>query len=279
MASGRLVVELATGARTGSVYRKRQGHLLPSQKSGIETDGALAERMPSELWPHATQKDCAGVVTVDVHAVKSHVSEQGAPWPDYLGTQGEPWVRGACGGRLTRAVFLVRHPFATIWSSMLVRQRNTTGRCPPTSVSRDMALGLHQWHLDAVAASKQWVSMVNFNGKHVDWSWRLWRRSQRDAVVFRFEDLQAPERQDFEFRRLFDYLLHGQPTALRLNPKVPCAVKAATQMHDAHCRGALLLNRAHMRGAFENEHYRTGDQVWKELSFLAEGFGYSRHSY
>ena len=114
---------------------------------------------------------------------------------------------------------------------------------------------------------------------HADWSWRMWRRRGRGSAVFRIEDLQDPGRASYELRRLIDYVFADQPNALFINPRARCALKRATQIHDAHQNGSLVMDRDQARRAFESKKFQTGDAIWKVVSKEAEELGYSRHGY
>ena len=243
----------------------------------------LALKMSSESSHLATQADCAGMAVVTVHGMTGLARPA---WPHDFGT---PWVKIVCGGTLSRAVFLVRHPFVAIWASLLARRvRDPAIRLPSIqNKNRTHNFWSARLHDTAVQTAQQWASMINYPGRvvrrrsmaHADWSWRMWRRRGRGSAVFRIEDLQDPGRASYELRRLIDYVFADQPNALFINPRARCALKRATQIHDAHQNGSLVMDRDQARRAFESKKFQTGDAIWKVVSKEAEELGYSRHGY
>ena len=107
----------------------------------------------------------------------------------------------------------------------------------------------------------------------------MWKRRGRESAVFRIEDFQDPGRASYELRRLIDYVLAEEPMKMGIKPRLRCALKQATQMHDAHRNGSLVMDRDQARRVFEDEQFQTGDAVWKVVSNDAEALGYSRHGY
>ena len=277
----------APSQKTGSIYgtRWRGVAKLPGgQRKKLAATERLALKMSSESSHLATQADCAGMAVVTVHGMTGRVKPG---WPlDY----GTPWVKLVCGGTLSRAVFLVRHPFVAIWASLLERRaRDPSIRLRSIQKkNRTRNFWSTRLHATAVHTAKQWASMINYRGHseghrsvaHVDWSWRVWRRSGRGSAVFRIEDLQDPgPRASYELRRLIDYVFADQPNALIINPRPSCALKRATQIHDEHQNGSLVIDRDQARRVFEDERFQTGDAIWKVVSNEAEELGYSRHGY
>ena len=246
--------------------------------------------MPSEVWKHATQADCAGVVAVAVHSFSAR-SRAKPEWPlDFS----KPWVKSVCGGAMSRAVFLVRHPFVAAWASLLARRArdpNIRLTSIQSTKNRSHRFWSDRLHAAAILTAKEWLAMIDYRGHveqlprrrqvkfHVDWSWRMWRRSGRASMLFRMEDFQAPGRASYELSRLIDFVFDGQPTALVINPRTHCAIERATQMHDAHRQGALVVDREQVRRALEYERFGTGDAMWKVVSEVAEQLDYTRHGY
>ena len=276
----------APSQKTGSVYGTRWRGLakLPAgQRKKRAATKRLALEMSSESSHLATQADCAGMAVVTVHGMTGLARPA---WPHDFGT---PWVKIVCGGTLSRAVFLVRHPFVAIWASLLARRvRDPAIRLPSIqNKNRTHNFWSARLHDTAVQTAQQWASMINYPGRvvrrrsmaHADWSWRMWRRRGRGSAVFRIEDLQDPGRASYELRRLIDYVFADQPNALFINPRARCALKRATQMHDAHRNGSLVMDRDQARRAFESKKFQTGDAIWKVVSKEAEELGYSRHGY
>ena len=291
----RLVIELATGARTSSLYGRqglaRNASLPNWRRPTRAAQERLALRMPSEVWKHATQADCAGMAAIAVHGLNEHrVHVAQPPWPHDFAS---PWVRTACGGTLARAIFLVRHPFLFTWASLLARRaadpRRHVRRIQSRAAgNRTAGFWSRRLHSAAVDTARQWNALINYQGHftstgttnaNVDWSWHLWRRSGRASVLVRLEDLQVPGRARYELRRLIDFVFEGQPAALGTNPRTRCALEQATQMHDAHRQGARILDRDQVRRALEHEPTRTGDAMWKLVAQTAEQMDYTRHGY
>ena len=240
----------------------------------------LAWQMSSEGSNLQTQADCAGMAVVTVHGMAKTKAT-----PDWQVDYSTPWVKFACGGSLSRAVFLARHPFVTIWASLLARRaRDPTIRLRSIQKkNRTRNFWSPRLHDAAVATARQWRSMVNGvfrrTEAHVDWSWRMWKRRGRESAVFRIEDFQDPGRASYELRRLIDYVLAEEPMKMGIKPRLRCALKRATQMHDDHRNGSLVMDRDQARRVFEDEHFQTGDAIWKVVSNDAEALGYSRHGY
>lgn len=233
------------------------------------------------------------MAAVAVHGMHGKLANLARPvWPIDFGT---PWVKTVCGGTLSRAVFLVRHPFVAIWASLLARRARDPSirlrniQSPIRAQNRTHDFWSTRLHATAIQTAKQWASMINYRGHvvghtrrsvaHVDWSWRLWRHRGRGSALFRIEDFQDPGRASYELHRLIDYVFMGQPSALIINPRTRCALERATQIHDAHRNGSLVMDRDQLRRAFENERFQTGNAIWKIVSNEAEKLGYSRHGY
>ena len=276
----------APSQKTGSIYgtRWRGVAKLPGgQRKKRAATERLALKMSSESSHLATQADCAGMAVVTVHGMTGRVKPG---WPlDY----GTPWVKLVCGGTPSRAVFLVRHPFVAIWASLLTRRARDPAIHLPSIQNKNRTHNFWsaRLHHTAVQTAQQWASMISYPGHvvrrrsmgmaHADWSWRMWRRRGRGSAVFRIEDLQDPGRASYELRRLIDYVFADQANALSINPRARCALKQATQMHDAHRHGSLVIDRDQARRAFESKEFQTGDAIWKVVSKEAEELGYSRH--
>ena len=77
----RLVIELASGGRTGSIYSRKRRRctgqavleddaqtLLGRPARRCQWGHRLAAKMPSEFWPHRTRQDCASMVAMKVHS-------------------------------------------------------------------------------------------------------------------------------------------------------------------------------------------------------------------
>ena len=282
----------APSQKTGSIYGT--GFRGLAKLSSWQSRGKraaterLALKMSSESSSLATQAKCAGMAVVTVHGMIGKLAESARPaWPLDFGT---PWLKTVCGGTLSRAVFLVRHPFVAIWASLLERRARDPSIRLRSIQKKNRARNFWstRLHATAVHTAKQWASMINYRGHseghrsvaHVDWSWRVWRRSGRGSAVFRIEDLQDPgPRASYELRRLIDYVFADQPNALIINPRPSCALKRATQIHDEHQNGSLVIDRDQARRVFEDERFQTGDAIWKVVSNEAEELGYSRHGY
>eukprot|EP00908_Phaeocystis_cordata_P006717 Transcript_17336.p1 GENE.Transcript_17336~~Transcript_17336.p1 ORF type:complete len:657 (+),score=48.73 Transcript_17336:119-2089(+) len=257
----RLVIEIATGGRTGSIHstpvtenqtatgKKRQRAF----RRGSSTGKLLAAKMPSEFWPHDSRADCAGMVALAVHGLKG------------LRRFEPPWVKTACGGALGRAVLLVRHPFLAVYADL--RHRGS---------AKNFSVDL-RWHNSAVHMATLWAALVAVNTEHVDWSFRLWSH-RRPSLLVRYEDLKTPERRTLEVRRLLSFVFEGErPPVL----KIRCALKRATQMQDEHRRNAppIMWDRERMRRALENSHFRTADEMWAAVAEPAMQLDYARSGY
>ena len=261
----------------------------PGKRRGKRESSRLALNMSSESSNLATQADCAGMAVVTVHGMNGKLAFWSRPlWPLDFGL---PWVKSVCGGTLSRAVFLVRHPFVAIWSSLLARgARDPSIRLKSIQSRRAHDFWSTRLHGTAIQTAKQWASLISYGGHsafqgtkrfmaHVDWSWRMWRLRGRGPALFRIEDFQDPARADYELRRLIDYVFAGQPSAHLINPGVRCALERASQMHDAHRNGSLVMDRDKARRAFESKQFQTGEAIWNVVSKEAEELGYSRHGY
>ena len=273
----RLVIELASGGRTGSIYSRKRRRctgqavheddaqtLLGRQARRCQWGHRLAAKMPSEFWPHRTRQDCASMVAMKVHSRRgwSHLSTS------------QPWVRIACGGAISRAVFLVRHPFVVAWSVL-------------SSMYTLNATWRYGWTTAAVQVAQDWRSMIT-DSSNVDFSWRLWMRSRRPFLLVRLEDLKDPARSNLEVRRVIDFIYEGQPSAMRIS----CAWRRAESMLEKHRNGALVIDREMMHQKLEapNAHFagRWGGTpkgsaaagIWAQVgTTAADMFGYERHGY
>ena len=163
----RVVLELVTGYSTGTVTEDR----------------ALAALLPSEKWPWETPEECGSMLVLATQGL--------------LG--GPPWTQIACGGAVSRAIFLVRHPFGVAWASW-----------------NPDRLGLVQgrrWPAHAEHTVRKWVYLVDYPNLRVDNAYRVWMRERSAHLWVRLEDLLEGGRAEYELRRVLDFVLDGQYSA------------------------------------------------------------------
>ena len=252
----RVVLELVTGYSNGSVIEDR----------------ALAALMPSEQWPWETREECGSMLALAT--------------PGLLG--GPPWSRIACGGAVSRAIFLVRHPFNVAWASW-----------------NPDRLGHRPWPAHAEHTARKRVYLVDFPNLSVDNAYRVWMKEKSAHLWVRLEDLLEGGRAEYELRRVLDFALDGQ---YRLKGHVvQCALrKAAARLraankeekeecvveHDGtpNCCAQCAMRRA-FEHTFEDSNHgpgqrasqttnrSVGDAVWNIAEGSAPNFGYTRQSY
>ena len=262
----RVVLELVTGYSTGS---------------DIE-DRTLAELLPSEKWLSETREECGSMLVL---------ATRGS-----FGLHGPPWTQIACGGAVTRAIFLVRHPFAVAWASWE----------PPRGIERLASGGGKQWPDHAWSRVRSWVYLVDyslFRNSRVDSAYRAWMRERGAHVLVRLEDLLEGDRAEYELRRVLDFVLDGQ---YHLGSHVvQCALleatatlRAANRAKEEECvvvhGGAPnCCAQCAMRRAFEHtfnhgqgesargrrRNRSVGDAVWEAAAGIAPKFGYTRQGY
>ena len=167
----RVVLELSTGYSTGSVIEDR----------------ALAALLPSEKWPSETPEECVSMLVI---------ATTGS-----VGLHGSPWTQIACGGAVTRAIFLIRHPFAAAWASWDHQSRGNPGLVP-----------LFLWPGYVWQRIHDWAYLVDYatGNARVDTAYRVWMRERGEHVLVRLEDLLEGDRAEFELRRVLDFVLNGQ---------------------------------------------------------------------
>ena len=243
----RVVLELVTGYSTGSVIEDR----------------ALAALLPSQKWPWETREECGSMLVLAT--------------PGLLA--GPPWSQIACGGAVSRAIFLVRHPFNVAWASW-----------------NPDRLGHRPWPAHAEHTARMWVYLVDFPNLSVDNAYRVWMRERSAHLWLRLEDLLEGDRAEYELRRVLDFALDGQyhlkGHAVRCSlRKATATLRAASRAEKEECvvvhGGAPnCCAQCAMRRAFEHtfEHSETtnrsvGDAVWNVVEGVAPNFGYTRQSY
>jgi len=243
----RVVLELVTGYSTGSVIENR----------------ALAALLPSQKWPWETREECGSMLVLAT--------------PGLLA--GPPWSQIACGGAVSRAIFLVRHPFNVAWASW-----------------NPDRLGHRPWPAHAEHTARMWVYLVDFPNLSVDNAYRVWMRERSAHLWLRLEDLLEGDRAEYELRRVLDFALDGQyhlkGHAVRCSlRKATATLRAASRAEKEECvvvhGGAPnCCAQCAMRRAFEHtfEHSETtnrsvGDAVWNVVEGVAPNFGYTRQSY
>ena len=257
----RVVLELVTGHSTGSVNEDR----------------ALAALMPSEMWPWETREECGSMLVLAT--------------PGLLA--GPPWSQIACGGEVSRAIFLVRHPFGVAWAKWNPdRLGHVQGR---------------RWPAHAEHTARKWVYLVDFSNLRVDYAYRVWMKEKSVHLWVRLEDLLDHEggRAEYELRKVLDFALDGQ---YRLGGHVVrCALRKATARLRAankaekeecvveHSGTPDCCAQCAMRRAFEHTfedsnhgpgqrasqttNRSVGDTVWNVAEGSAPTFGYTRQSY
>lgn len=262
----RVMLELVTGYSTGS----------------ISEDRALAALLPSETWPWETLEECGSMLVL---ATRGDL-------------QGPPWAQIACGGAVSRAIFLVRHPFGVAWASW-----NAAPKGPEQA---------RHWPAYAEHTVRNWVYLVDYPNIRVDSAFRVWMK-ERDAHLWvRLEDLLEGGRAEYELRRVLDFVLDGQ---YHLGSHiVRCALSKATALLRAansakqedkeecllahgsapHCCAQCAMRRAfehtferghddHGRGQSpmpsRNTNRSVGNAVWKVAAGIAPKFGYTRRGY
>ena len=261
----RVVLELSTGYSTGSVIEDR----------------ALAALLPSEKWPSETPEECVSMLVI---------ATTGS-----VGLHGSPWTQIACGGAITRAIFLIRHPFAAAWASWDFPAMDYRLRWPAYAWKR-----VHDWAF--------LVDYATGNAR-VDTSYRIWMRERGAHVLVRLEDLLNGDRAEFELRRVLDFVLNGQyhlgshvvrcalaeaTATLRATSRAKeeecvvvhggapnccaqCAMRRAFEHTFNHGRGPSAPKNARRTGRRIN--MSVGDAVWDLAAGTAPKFGYTRHSY
>ncbi len=244
----RLLIEYSTGLATGSVY----------------ADGQLAAVMPSEGWPTATRADCRDMIALKTHAgLTDHAASPTA----------------VCGGAISRAIFLVRHPFAAAWAefqrSVFWRSSQShaaaVSELPPAS-SQGFWKG---WHHFATSFGRRWAELIDGDGVKSTpsggHSFRTWARRGLAYQWLRYEDLQDPTRRELELLRVIGFVTreehHPPPSVLR------CAFEHAST--NATRRASSAATR---RAMFENSE-RTGSAVWRRVAPVARRFKYTRAQY
>ena len=260
-----MVLELSTGYSTGSVIEDR----------------ALAALLPSEKWPSETPKECSSMLVLATTGSAD--------------LQGSPWTQIACGGAITRAIFLIRHPFAAAWASW----------DPP---AMDYRL---RWPAYAWKRVHDWAFLVDYatGNARVDTAYRIWMRERGAHVLVRLEDLLNGDRAEFELRRVLGFVLNGQyhlgshvvrfalaeaTATLRATSRAKeeecvvvhggapnccaqCAMRRAFEHTFNHGRGPSAVKKARRTGRRIN--LSVGDAVWDLAAGTAPKFGYTRHGY
>ena len=261
----RVVLELATGYSTGS----------------LTEDRALTALLPSEKWLSETTEECGSMLVV---ATRGNSLELHDP----------PWTQIACGGAVTRAIFLVRHPFAVAWASW-----------KPPAMTPEPGL---EWPDYAWNRARSWVYLVDhslYRNSRVDSAYRVWMRERGAGahVLVRLEDLLEGDRAEYELRRVLDFVLDGQHHLG--SDGVRCALREATATLRAanrakeeecvvvhggapNCCAQCAMRRAfehtfnHGRGASargRRTNRSVGDAVWEVAAGIAPKFGYTRQGY
>ena len=257
----RVVLELVTGYSTGSVAEDR----------------ALAALLPSENWPWETPEECGSMLVLATRGL----------------LEGPPWTQIACGGAVSRAIFLVRHPFGVAWASWNPnRLGSVQGR---------------RWPAYAEHTVRKWVYLMDYPNLRVDNAYRVWMRERSAHLWVRLEDLLEGGRAEYELRRVLDFVLDGQ---YRVGGRVVrCALQKATATLRAanraekedcvvvHGGAPNCCAQCAMRRAFEHTFERgnhgrgqsalpstttnrsVGDAVWKVAEGVAPNFGYTRQGY
>jgi hypothetical protein len=238
--------------------------------------------LPSEKWLSETREECGSMLVL---------ATRGS-----FGLHGPPWTQIACGGAVTRAIFLVRHPFAVAWASWE----------PPRGIERLASGGGKQWPDHAWSRVRSWVYLVDyslFRNSRVDSAYRAWMRERGAHVLVRLEDLLEGDRAEYELRRVLDFVLDGQ---YHLGSHVvQCALleatatlRAANRAKEEECvvvhGGAPnCCAQCAMRRAFEHtfnhgqgesargrrRNRSVGDAVWEAAAGIAPKFGYTRQGY
>ena len=265
----RVVLELVTGYSTGSDTEDR----------------ALAALLPSEKWPSETPEECGSMLVLATRG--------------YL--EGPPWTKIACGGAVSRAIFLVRHPFGVAWATW--------------TPNRLGVLQGRRWPAHAKFTVRKWVYLVDYPNIRIDNAYRVWMRERSAHLWVRLEDLLDSGRAEYELRRVLDFVLDGQ---YRVGGRVvQCALQKATAVLRAanrteneecvvvHGDAPNCCAQCAMRRAFEHTfdpnpnrgnrgrgrsalpsdttNRSVGDAVWKVAEGMAEGvapsFGYTRQGY
>ena len=273
----RVVLELSTGYSTGSVIEDR----------------ALAALLPSEKWPSETPEECVSMLVI---------ATTGS-----VGLHGSPWTQIACGGAVTRAIFLIRHPFAAAWASWDPQSRGNPGLVP-----------LFLWPGYVWQRMHDWAYLVDYatGNARVDTAYRVWMRERGEHVLVRLEDLLEGDRAEFELRRVLDFVLNGQYhlashvarcalaeatatlRATRGSPKeeecvdvhggagssfllptccAQCAMRRAFERSFNHGRGPSAMRSKRLTGRRINQ--SVGDAAWDLVAGTAPKFGYTRHGY
>ena len=152
----RIALELSTGLSTGSMF----------------ANPLVANAMPSELWPWETEADCETMLALFTTGEKR--------------LDAVTWTSLACGGKLSRAVFLVRHPFAVVWANFISSRK---GR----RIGRRAWLQPHVqslWHDQALSSARKWVQLLDsWMGTRMDSAYRVWVMFGRAHIWVRHEDL------------------------------------------------------------------------------------------
>ena len=151
----RIVLELATGYSTGSTALDHE------VSSAALRNGA---------WFNRT--DCDMIALATTGAIN-----------------GPPWASLACDGTISRAIFLVRHPFSVAWSTYM------RPGCSPGQLSLDSGVPActdfdsSGWHEHAVHSTRLWTYLVDYPNVRLDSGYRVWMRSGRAHLWSRMEDL------------------------------------------------------------------------------------------
>ena len=245
----RIVLELTTGHSTTSMF----------------PNGALTKLMPSEEWPwEGPVPECGRMLALNI---RGHF-------------RGPAWTSIACGGSISRAVFLVRHPFSVAWSKFLsefpgmAKAEAWSKLASATVDTADLANG--HWHRHAMYTARLWNYLTSWDAIRVDSAYRVWMKLGRPFLWVRVEDLTDDARGKFVLRSILDFLLHGNYDISQ--HVLSCALQeAGPLLRSLDDRAAP--NQRLIAHAFENTSLRTGDGMWRQVASTAVKLGYTRYSY
>ena len=265
---------------TRSLIETRTDHLTGSVYHDTESTAVFA----GEQLPVNTTFGCAGMSVIKVHGAR------------YEG----PWCATLCGGGVvTRAVFLVRHPFRAALAEYqrsvavvdkhleLVKRRKSEyadGEAPNTNaravnVTASVAYG--GWARRGPELVLRWADLMSCADvrrrgcQQPDKSYGAWlaMSSRHEAVWVRYEDLTAQQTSiaEAELQRVIKFACPHCSTQPPLTPRLSRASVAWGH------RGGRVLGGMNVADVVEAG--GTGSKMWAKVSSLAPQLGYERFNY
>ena len=258
----RAAIEIWTDRPTGSIYHESNSSFV------------------AELRPVNTTRACTGLSVIKVHGAEFEA----------------PWHASLCGGGVTRAIFLLRHPFRAALAEFqrwvaAGPAKDAPPMIPGTAqnmhtrrVDFNALRAISAWAIRAPGLARRWAQLVRCDNWRIgrpgsgcikgDKSYGAWLASspERRGLWVRYEDLTAPG--DLGRAELARVIAFACPL---------CATRPVADHHRTHASTSWAHREQNSNGrpsiAEIIEARGAAATMWGHVSTYAPQFGYGRYNY